>query len=195
MILVATPLVIAGSFVAWQAGTDDPLPSSGPAAGPIQEIAPEDRSDPLKLSGPVLGEEGESALEVDVADYRGSVLVVNVWGAWCAPCRAEAPVLQGNATLYADEGVRFLGVNVKDTPSAARAFERRYGITYPSIDDSVQRQAFLQLSGEVPAAAIPSTLVLDRQGRVAARVIGQIGDATLRALLDAVLAEDHPGDV
>lgn len=182
--------------------------TSTDVTGSIQEIPAASRTEPLTLSGPALGEDldqseaeseaesttdsGKGSVTVDVADFRGSVAVVNVWGSWCSPCRAEAPVLREAASAYEDRGVRFLGVNVKDTPAAARAFERRYNITYPSIDDSVYGRAFLDLRGQVPASAIPSTLILDRQGRVAARVIGQISATTLRTLVDTVLKED-PG--
>jgi thiol-disulfide isomerase/thioredoxin len=179
---------------------------SSDVTGSIQEIPAASRTEPLTLSGPALAEDpdqpeaavgsplttdpGAGSMTVDVADFRGSVAVVNVWGSWCSPCRAEAPVLREAASVYEDRGVGFLGVNVKDTPAAARAFERRYSITYPSIDDSVYGRAFLDLRGQVPTSAIPSTLILDGQGRVAARVIGQISATTLRTLVDTVLDEE-----
>lgn len=211
-VLLTVPVLAVAGLAAWRTVGDEPADDSGSAANAIQEIPEVSRGTSLELSGPLLGADAvdadavnadvAGASTVDVADYRGLVVVLNVWGSWCAPCRAEAPVLRDNATAYADRGVQFLGVNVKDSPSAAKAFERRYGIDYPSLDDSIEGQALLQLRGEVPAAAIPSTLVLDRQGRVAARVLGEITDSTLRALLDAVLAEgdqlqteDDPGTV
>lgn len=191
-VLFGVAVLAVGGLIAWRTSYDDELADSAPNDVAIQEFAPTSRGEPLALSGPALdsGAAGAAGARVDVADYRGGVVVVNLWGSWCSPCRAEAPVLQDNATRYAAQRVQFVGVNVKDSPAAARAFERRYGITYPSIDDSVEGQAFLALRDVVPASAIPSTIVLDRSGRVAARVIGQISDPTLRALLDAVLAED-----
>lgn len=186
-LLVAVPVLAVAGVLTWRSrGDRDDLAASVTNEAAIAEFAPASRSAPLALAGPAL-EEG--AAQVDVAEHRGSVVVVNLWGSWCAPCRAEAPMLQKNATTYAEQGVTFVGVNVSDSPAAARAFERTYAITYPSIDDSVQQRAFLALREYVPSSAVPSTLVLDREGRVAARVIGQISDSTLRALLDGVLAE------
>jgi thiol-disulfide isomerase/thioredoxin len=186
-LLVAVPVLAVAGVLTWRSvGDRDDLAAETTNEAAIAEFAPASRSTPLALAGPAL-EEG--AAQVDVAGYRGSVVVLNLWGSWCAPCRAEAPMLQQNATTYAEQGVAFIGVNVSDSPPAARAFERTYAITYPSIDDSVQQRAFLALREYVPSSAVPSTLVLDREGRVAARVIGQINDSTLRALLDAVLAE------
>ena len=149
----------------------------------IAEFAPQDRGEPVALSGTTL-----TGDPLDLADLRGDVVVVNVWGSWCPPCREEAPVLARASADYAARDVSFVGVNVKDNRPAALAFEDRYGITYPSIDDS-SGQGVLALSAYVPAAAVPVTLVLDRQGRVAARVLGTVRESTLRALLDAVLAE------
>jgi len=186
-VLIAVPVLVVAGVVTWRAkGDREDLAADFTNEAAIAEFAPGSRGEPLTLSGPAL-EEG--AAPVDVAGYRGSVVVLNLWGSWCAPCRAEAPMLRDTASAYAAQGVSFLGVNVSDSPAAARAFERTYAITYPSIDDSVQVRAFLALREYVPSSAVPSTLVLDRQGRVAARVIGQISASTLTALLDAALAE------
>jgi len=186
-LLIAVPVLAVAGALTWRAkGDREDLAASFTNEAAIAEFAPASRGEPLTLAGPALQ---EGAAPVDVADHRGSVVVVNLRGSWCAPCRAEAPMLQEKAGAYAAQGVAFLGVNVSDEPDAARAFERTYAITYPSIDDSVQLRAFLALREYVPSSAVPSTLVLDRQGRVAARVIGQINASTLSALLDAVLAE------
>ena len=186
-LLIAVPVFAVAGVVTWSAkGDREDLAASVTNEAAIAEFPPASRGEPLALAGPALQ---EGAAPVDVAEHRGSVVVVNLWGSWCAPCRAEAPMLQETATAYATQGVTFIGVNVSDAPAAARAFERTYAITYPSIDDSVQMRAFLALREYVPSSAVPSTLVLDRQGRVAARVIGQISGSTLTALLDAVVAE------
>lgn len=153
------------------------------ASQPVTEYAPPQRGEPVELRGTTLT---DSVL--DLADLRGSVVVINVWGSWCGPCRVESPILAKVSTRYDARGVDFVGVNVKDNRAAAVAFEHRYGITYPSIEDRDGR-AVLALSRYVPASAVPVTLVLDRDGRVAARVLGAVREATLRALLDAVLAE------
>lgn len=155
-------------------------------AGTVTTMAATDRDDPVRLEGTTL--EGEP---FDVRDHRGEVVVVNVWGSWCPPCIAEAPALQEVWTGTRSLGVQFVGINTRDNPSAARAHEKRFGVTYPSIDDDGGR-VLLALRGSLPPNAIPSTIVLDRNGRVAARVLGQVRAATLRALVSDALAE---GDV
>lgn len=146
-------------------------------------LAPDQRGPQAQLDGVAL-----DGTPVAVAKWVGLPVVINVWGSWCAPCRQEAPVLASAHGSYSKLGVRFLGVNVKDNKAAAQAFERQNGIGYPSIDDRGGR-AVLQLSTYVPPAAVPVTIVLDRRGRVAFRVLGVVPAAELRAALDDVLAE------
>lgn len=129
-----------------------------------------------------------SGRPVDVSALRGAPVVLNVWGSWCAPCRTEAPVLRAASAAYAGQGVKFVGINVKDNVAAATAFERRLAIPYPSLDDQ-QGKVTLALADHLPASVVPATLVLDRDGRVAARVLGAVEESTLRSLLDTVLAE------
>ncbi len=102
----------------------------------------------------------------DLAKYRGKVVVFNFWGEWCAPCRAEAHNLEQVYTATKDSGVRFIGVNVRDSRDRAKAFEHSYGITYPSIFDPDGRVALT--FRKTPPNSIPSTIVIDRKGRVAA---------------------------
>jgi thiol-disulfide isomerase/thioredoxin len=152
--------------------------------GSITLLAPDERGEPVELSGPTTS--GETA---DVAAWRGDVVVLNVWYASCAPCRAEAPELAAAAHDYADRGVHFLGINTRDAKAGAAAFERTYELPYPSLLDAQDGGALLALRGEVPPQAVPTTLVLDGEGRVAARVLGRVDGSTLRGLLDDVLAE------
>ncbi|TDD71831.1 TlpA family protein disulfide reductase [Actinomadura darangshiensis] len=118
---------------------------------------------------------------------NGKVAVVNFWASWCAPCRGEAPSLQHVYDESKAKGVEFLGVNFKDSKANAQAFERKFKVTYPSLFDA-DGQATLAFR-EVPPSAIPSTLVLDRQGRVAARIIGATTYSKLSSLVAKVLAE------
>ena len=115
----------------------------------------------------------------DLAKQRGKVVVLNVWGSWCGPCRSEAPALQRANVALKAQGVEFVGLNTRDTDDPARAFIRNFGITYPNIG----------FSDTLPPAAIPSTLIIDQQGRVAARIIGPVdSQTTLTNLVDQVLA-------
>ena len=114
----------------------------------------------------------------------GQVAVVNVWASWCSPCRAEAPILVSLANKYTD--VAFIGILTRDNPANAEAFERRFKIPYPTIiDDSI----LIGFKGSLPANAIPSTVILDKQGRVAARISGVVTVASLTQLIERVSAE------
>lgn len=136
---------------------------------------------------PVLEGEDLEGETISSADFAGKTLVVNVWGSWCPPCRKEAPVLQGVAEQYADQGVQFLGLNVRDQTAAARAFEKRIGTTYPSIVDTDGRQQ-LGFADSLPSQAIPTTWVIDAEGRVAARIIDpDLRASTLSGVIDDVL--------
>ena len=152
-------------------------------AQPVTEYPPSERGAPVILQGRDL-----AGNAIGIEALRGSAVVLNLWGSWCAPCRTEAPVLRQVSADYASRGVRFLGINVQDNPGAATAFERRFAVTYPSMNDQSGR-ASLALSEYVPASVVPATLVLDRQGRVSARVLGAVEGAALRTLLDTVLRE------
>jgi thiol-disulfide isomerase/thioredoxin len=108
----------------------------------------------------------------------GKVLVYNVWGSWCAPCRAEAPVLVAASKRTTGTAV-FVGLNTRDLDKAApQAFLRTFAVPYVNLYDP-DGALLLNFSGQLPASAIPSTLLVDPQGRVAARIIGEVTEATL----------------
>lgn len=151
--------------------------------GVATEIPPADRSEPLEFSGTSYDDE-----QITAEDLRGEVLVLNVWYASCPPCRKEAPDLQAIHEEYAEQGVSFLGVNVRDAAGPAQAFEESYGITYPSLPDP-DAEIMFALRGQVAPNAVPSTLVIDREGRVAARISGAADPSVLRAMIDTVVAE------
>jgi peroxiredoxin len=152
--------------------------------GTVTEIAAADRDDPIVFSGT-----DETGATIDSADLAGQVVVVNFWYASCAPCRAEAADLETVNTEFADKGVSFVGVNVRDQAPTAAAFAETFGLGYPSIvdtDSSVQ----LAFTGTVPPNAVPTTLVLDKEGRVASRILGQLQEASiLSTLVGDTLAE------
>ncbi|WP_250444427.1 TlpA disulfide reductase family protein [Actinotalea sp. C106] len=142
-----------------------------------------DRTGPVEVTGTAY--DGQ---EISVADWRGDVVVLNTWYAECPPCRAEAPDLVELADDYADRGVRLLGINSTDAAGAAQSFERTFDVPYPSLEDT-RGAAVAALQGTVPIQAVPTTVVLDREGNVYARVLGQADGSTLRALVDDALAE------
>jgi thiol-disulfide isomerase/thioredoxin len=118
---------------------------------------------------------------------RGAVVVLNFWGSWCTPCRQEAPALGELARHLSGTGVRFVGVDIRDDPASAQAFMRTFRISYPSLNDPGDAIA-LAFSGTVPPAGIPTTLVIDRSGRIAARIVGTASYDGLSALVAQVSA-------
>ncbi len=162
----ATPQTGTGGFV-----TGD---------GSITVIDPAERHPAPAITGTTLDDEPWSSDSV-----TGKVIVYNVWGSWCQPCRAEAPALQAVAEQTADRAV-FVGLNTRDLdPAAPRAFVRAFGITFPSLFDP-DGSLLLAFAGDLPPSAIPSTLIIDPQGRVAARVVGTTTETTLLGLVDDV---------
>jgi thiol-disulfide isomerase/thioredoxin len=125
--------------------------------------------------------------KLSLSSYRGRVVVMNFWGSWCAPCRAEAPTLEVLSEQYQAKGVQFLGVDIRDSPASAQAFVQNLRISYPSLNDPADEIA-LAFRGTVPPAAIPSTLVIDRTGHIAGRVIGQTTYSSLNRILTQVTA-------
>ncbi len=121
-------------------------------------------------------------------ELAGSVAVLNFWGSWCPPCRVEAPEFQQVWTDVEGSGVQFLGLNVKDSAQLAQAFVDAKGITYPSLYDPAGEVALA--FRDYPATAIPSTIVLDRDYRVAAVYTAAVSQADLRSVLTRVLAEE-----
>ena len=181
-------LLLVATLVGCGARSEDSDDAASPVRageGYVQEYAPDDRPAVEDFEGTLL--DGD---EVSEADLEGQISVINVWGSWCAPCRAEAPTLRRLALAYEARGVGFLGLNVRDNTAAAQAFERRYDIPYPSITSEDSPKVSLAFGGQLAASAVPTTLVLNGDRRVAARVTGEVSGATLRALLDAALLEE-----
>lgn len=155
--------------------------------GSVTVLEPENRSMAPNISG--IGLDGQ---EITLSDFAGDVIVLNVWASWCAPCRAEAPALEEVSQQFAGKGVVFIGLNTRDSNAAALAFMRNYDITYPSIVDTDGRLQ-LEFNDTLPPQAIPSTLVIDQQGRVAARALGKVSAPTLRGMIEPLLAEVATG--
>ena len=186
---LAAALALAATLTACSStGADEPT-RAGNQQGYVgvernlTRIPPDQRKPVPTLSGPALGADKA----VSTADYAGKVLVLNVWGSWCSPCREEAADLQ--AASEATRGkAQFVGINTKDpSPGASEAFVRAQKITYPSIFDP-SGLTLLQLAGQTPPSAIPSTLIIDQRGRLAVRVLSTVTKTTLVDMIDDVAA-------
>jgi thiol-disulfide isomerase/thioredoxin len=148
--------------------------------GTLAQLSPGKRGEPVTLSGKLLDGKPWSS-----KDHAGKVIVVNVWGSWCPPCKAETPDLQKAWITLQKKGVLMVGVDRQEGPQTASAFLKSAGVTYPSLRDD-GGAALVALQGK--ASATPSTLVLDQQHRIAARVSGPTTTATLVGLVDDVLS-------
>ncbi|MEU8524321.1 MULTISPECIES: TlpA family protein disulfide reductase [Streptomyces] len=129
--------------------------------------------------------------QLDVADLKGKVVVLNVWGSWCPPCRAEAPHFAKVSAELKAKGVEFVGINTRDgEKSPALAFEKDYKVTYPSLYDPEGRLILEGFpKGTLLPQAIPSTVVLDRDGKIAARSLKALNAEDLRSMIEPIAAE------
>lgn len=151
---------------------------------------PQDRGRPGPLSGPDLMNPDET-LSLD--DFAGDVVVINVWGQWCAPCRTEITQLQQVYDATKDSGVAFLGIDVRDNNRDAPVdFIKDRNITFPSIYDPSMR-TMIAFGGKYPTTVIPSTIVLDREHRVAAVFLRELLAEDLQPLVERLAAESAPG--
>ncbi len=157
-------------------GRDQP-----PVVG-AQAVEPAERSAPLELAGTTL-----DGAPLDVATLRGRVVVVNSWASWCAPCREEMPALVELSRGADPDQVVVLGLNVTDDPEAAKDFVAEFAMPFPSIEDA--DGALLATIPGVPPASLPSTVILDPDGRVAARIIGAADGVQLVSMVAQVLDE------
>jgi thiol-disulfide isomerase/thioredoxin len=154
--------------------------------GTVAEWAPAERGAPVVFDG-----ELENGDIIRSADLVGDVVVVNFWYAACAPCRAEAPDLEALHQQFSDADVTFLGVNVRDQADTALAFAETYGVTYPSIID-LDKRTGLAFAGLFAPNAVPTTLVLDESGRVAARIVGRVSEPSILETLIEDTASEEP---
>ncbi|MGW7437868.1 TlpA family protein disulfide reductase [Streptomyces sp. NPDC054849] len=140
---------------------------------------------------PVLAGDDLDGKPVSLAEFRGHVVVLNVWGSWCAPCRAEADDLERLSLQTRADEVRFLGINTRDRDrSAARSFVRAHSLSFPSLHDPDGELLLRFPPALLNAQAVPSTLVIDRRGRIAVSIGGAITDEELRPLLARVVEEE-----
>lgn len=179
-------------IVAWRVGVWNPSPrsvagnssdttNSSPEPGLAIYPAPE-RARAPELDGNTL-----TGKTFSLSDLAGNIVVVNVWGSWCAPCRAETPELVRLSHQYASRGVRFVGINTRDNPAAAKSFVKKFHVPYPSVVDDNGR-LLLNFRHIIPTAVVPSSVIIDRHYKVAARVIGRVDYTTLKGLLNDEIA-------
>jgi thiol-disulfide isomerase/thioredoxin len=143
-----------------------------------------------RAAAPDLSGKTVNGQQLDVASYKGKVVVLNVWGSWCAPCRAEAPGLEKVYESLKAKGVQFVGINTRDTSvQNAVAFEKQMGVTFPSLYDPTGKLMLRFKKGTLNPQAVPSTLVLDREGGIAARSLAALSEDKLRSMIAPVLAE------
>lgn len=188
-LLVAALVVAAGTATACTEANGTDGKDYVTDDGVIIQIPPSDRGKPVELSG-----ESLTGDQLDLADRRGSVVVVNVWWAGCAPCRKEAPMLVAASGELAGDAT-MVGINVRDaSKDNALAFERGFDVPYPSIYDPGSQQ-LLNFPPPFNPRDMPSTVVLDREGRVAALVRGELpSKLTLVDLVQQVAGEGGQSD-
>lgn len=153
--------------------------------GAVTQIAPQDRGTVVNLAGTL-----DTGEQIVAGKWTGTVVVANFWYAGCAPCRAEARDLEAVYTKFQKQGVIFVGVNVRDQPATAKTFATEFGITYPSYLDADTGTLQLAFAGKIAPNAVPTTVVIDRKGRVASRILGQLqSQSILEALIRDALEE------
>ncbi len=188
-----TPLVLAlaAALVVGVAVAVNATAGDGGGGGTLAELTrreypPGERPPAPTIAGETL--EGDS---LDLADLRGDVVVVNVWGSWCGPCRSEMPELEQVHQNTREQGVRFVGVNIRDDLDRARSFAARR-ITYPSIFDPGS-QYTLGFTDTPPPPGVPATLVIDRDGNLAATIYRVVDAPELERVVTAVASEEAGG--
>ena len=186
-LLAAATVAASAVLMGCSAGDDDPSASpreyeftgATPAATVLDQAA--------RAPAPAFDGELLDGSPFTSSSLTGDIAVINFWGSWCAPCRVETPEFQAVYADVADRGVQFLGIDVKDQRQLAIAFVDSVGATYPSLFDP-RGEVALAFRG-FPANVVPSTILLDRQGRVAAVYTGQVSANDLRTAVDLLLEE------
>ncbi len=182
--------VAAGVLVLAGCGSTDTGSSTGKTnfvqgTGEITKIPEGKRKQAPEISGKTV--DGKT---ISLSDYKNKIVVLNVWGSWCSPCRAEAPHLVKVAHQTQDEGVQFIGINTRDnTPTNPRAFERRFDVHYPSFFDPEGKLVLKFPRNSLSLQAIPSTVILDRHHRIAVRALTSLDEHQLRKALKPLLAK------
>ncbi|MER5767760.1 TlpA family protein disulfide reductase [Streptomyces sp. NPDC001985] len=185
-----TAVTVAGGLVLSACGQDSGKGGNNinfvTDTGGIATVAKGER----KATGTIAGETLEGK-RLDVADLKGKIVVINVWGSWCGPCRAEAKHFDKVSEELKPKGVEFVGINTRDhNKGSAVAFEKEYEVSYPSLYDPAGKLIINGFPrGTLAPQAIPSTVVLDRDGKIAARSLAELSEKQLRKMIDPLIAE------
>lgn len=186
-------MLVASMALSLMGCTQDPLAEQYRAGdnknyiagdGTVTEFAIDQRPDFEAWSGVT-----ESGFGLESQALEGKVVVMNWWYSACAPCRAEAPDLVALYEEFNPQGVEFVGVNVRDSAETALAFDRNFGIEFPSVMDAQSGSVSLAFTGVVSPSAVPTTIVIDKNGQVASRILGRIDAGILSTLIETVLDE------
>jgi len=181
-------LTLGLSFSALTACTETPSMNKTYMSGDgtVTEFKPMARTKAVTWSGV-----DSDGYQLGSENLTGVVTVLNFWYAACTACRVETPDLVALSNEFKDQA-QFVGVNVRDTADTANAFKRSFKVPFPTIIDASSGSVLLSFTGIVTPSAVPTTLVIDKQGKVAARILGVAEKATLKALIKTVTAEVLP---
>lgn len=185
-LVLAARLLLATSLVALVAGCGGPQTDGTKGSyisGKDSMIVTVKAAD--RKAAPVIEGTDLEGNPISTADWKGKTIVVNLWGSWCPPCRAESPALDAVARAMKGKDVEFIGIAVREDAATTLAFDRKHDISYPSISDSGGTQV-LGFAKTLPSAAIPTTWIIDAKGRVAARIINKATESTLTGLIQDV---------
>ncbi len=184
-VLVVLVALLAGGCTSGQLAPEGDFVFVSPGGKSEFAYPPAER----KMLGEIAGPDLSGSKQLSTQSYRGQVVVLNFWGSWCAPCRAESGDLQAASVALAGKGVQFLGLDIKDQPGNGAAFNASRDISYPSIYDPTG-QTMVSVRG-FPSASIPSTIVLDRAGRVAHIWLSRITRDPVVETVSAIAAESR----
>ncbi len=141
-----------------------------------------------RVKAPDLASVDFEGKQINLNNYKNKVVVINVWGSWCSPCRKEATELEEMYKKNFDQGVEFIGINIRDSKVSATKYIKNFGITYPNIYDR-DGKLILGFKNSLPANSIPTTVLIDKNGKVAARQLGPIDRALLQGFISVLVEE------
>ncbi|MEY9925886.1 thiol-disulfide isomerase/thioredoxin [Catenulispora sp. GP43] len=181
--VVVTAAMTAAALALGLAACGGSSPKNKDGLGTAAAFSVKDRKAFPMLSGSTL-----DGSKLDMASFKGRVMVVNIWGSWCDPCQAEAPYLEHANEAYQAKGVQFVGIDTRDNTAQAQAFVKAKQISYPNLVDDGNETLLTKLAGITSLGSVPSTLIIDKNGDLAWRALRPVNYADLSAALDTVLS-------